>query len=169
MDQCKVMNVRMSISNSFHQSSVTYAEIKGQFIRTRCGGRHQGNGLIDTKGLVHIWDHRKHGRMHRTCTDSNQTKSQYGEWEVDTKTYTQQRNYFQCIPFWEGNTSLLQWSDTEHISHTWSNWLTQKDCVSCHLLNSDRGTQQQHITQDNAIFKTALGVRLFQVILLLVP
>lgn len=41
--------------------------------------------LPDTTGLVHIGTHGDSDRMHKTCASSNQTKSQHGEGDVDTK------------------------------------------------------------------------------------
>lgn len=43
-----------------------------------------------------IWTHRDCDSMHKICTSSNQTKSQHGEGEVDTKSNTHQEVISNC-------------------------------------------------------------------------
>lgn len=48
----------------------------------RCWATPRKQYLLDTTGLIYIGIHRDYNSIPKSCTSSNQTKSQYGEREV---------------------------------------------------------------------------------------
>lgn len=57
------------------------------------------NMSLDTTWLINIWIHRDCDSISKACTSSNQTNSQYGEGEVNTKFHSWPRLYLQLIAF----------------------------------------------------------------------